>query len=80
MACGAAVITSDVASLPELVGDAALRVDPDDMPALADAIVRVLTDSALRNALQQAGPLRAAAFTWDRCARAMLAVYDEAVT
>ncbi len=80
MACGTPVITSDVSSLPELVGDAALRVDPDNTPALADAIVRVLTDASLRNALQQAGPRRAAGFTWERCARAMLEIYDAALS
>lgn len=80
MACGTPVLTSDVSSLPEVVGDAAIRVDPDDTTALAEAIVRVLSDPALGAALRQAGPLRAAAFTWNRCARAMLEVYDEALT
>ncbi len=79
MACGVPVITSEVASLPEVVGDAALRIDPRDEAALADALTRVLTDAALRASLRARGPARAQHFTWERCARATLAVYEEAL-
>jgi glycosyltransferase involved in cell wall biosynthesis len=79
MACATPVITADVASLPEVVGDAALRVDPRDDAALAAAITRVLTDQEIRESLRRAGPARARTFTWERCARETLAVYGEAL-
>jgi glycosyltransferase involved in cell wall biosynthesis len=79
MACGTPVLASDVSSLPEVVGDAALTVDPADDEALAAAIARALTDGELRRRLRGAGPARARQFTWERCARETLAVYDDAV-
>ena len=75
MACGTPVIVSDVSSLPEVVGDAGLRIDPRDEDGLTSAIVRVLQDSALRATLRSAGLARARQFTWDKAARALLAVY-----
>ena len=59
MACGAAVVVSDVSSLPEVVGDAALRVDPLSTPAIASALTRVLDDAALRAQLRAAARARA---------------------
>ncbi|GIW07557.1 MAG: glycosyl transferase family 1 [Dehalococcoidia bacterium] len=76
MACGAAVVTTTAASLPEVAGDAALLVPPDDAVALAGAIARLLADGALRAALAARGRERAASFTWDRTARETLAVYQ----
>lgn len=75
MACGTPVIVSDVSSLPEVVGDAGVRVDPRDEAGLAEAIVRVVGDSALRAGLREAGLRRAREFTWDRAARELLGVY-----
>ena len=69
MACGTPAIVSDVTSLPEVVGDAALLVDPHDTSALGDALVRLLTDSALRARLRAAGLERARRFDWDETAR-----------
>jgi alpha-1,3-rhamnosyl/mannosyltransferase len=68
MACGCPVVTSNRASLPEVVGDAALACDPLDTSAIADAIATLLTDAAAAARLRAAGPLRAAGFTWSRCA------------
>jgi alpha-1,3-rhamnosyl/mannosyltransferase len=68
MACGRPVITSDAASLPEVVGDAALTVDPRDADALSAAIARLMEDVELVERLSQAGPARAARFTWPRSA------------
>ena len=79
MACGAAVICSRAGSLPEVVGDAALLIDPDDPGALAAAIDRVLADTALRAALSDAGRRRAATFSWRRAAEETLKVYARAV-
>lgn len=76
MACGAPVITSNTSSLPEVVGDAALLVDPHDSNALASAIDRVLQDEQLREDLRRKGYQRAQQYTWESSARKMLAVYE----
>jgi len=75
MACGTPVVVADVSSLPEVVGDAGLRIDPHDPDALADAILRLVEDSALRESLRKAGFAQARKFTWDRAARELLAAY-----
>jgi glycosyltransferase involved in cell wall biosynthesis len=77
MACGTPVVTSNVTSLPEVVGDAALTVDPTDEAALADAIRQALTDEPLRAQLRTAGLARAAAFSWERTAAETLGVYRQ---
>jgi len=77
MACGAPVITSNVSSLPEVAGNAALMVDPRDTAALAGAIERLLTDSALAAEQRRKGLERAAQFSWQRTARETLAVYRQ---
>lgn len=68
MACGSAVITSRAAALIEITGDAALHADAEPR-ALADAMLRVVGDDALRRAMGERGRERARAFTWERCAR-----------
>lgn len=75
MACGAAVVTSNRASLPEVVGDAAVLVDPLDVSGMAAAMYRVLDDGALRTELGAKGVRRAALFSWDRVCRTYLDVY-----
>ena len=77
MACGTPVVCSNVASLPEVVGDAAITVDPTDVEALAGAMHRVLSDPDLHQDLRRRGLERAAAFTWERTARSTLEVYGE---
>jgi len=77
MAAGAPVITSNVSSLPEVVGDAALLIDPLDPMAIADAMRRVLMDSDLREALRQRGYQRAKVFSWERSVRRVREIYDE---
>jgi len=76
MACGTPVICGNRASLPELVGDASLLVDPDDVSALADAISRLLADESRRGALRQRGLARAHLFSWERVAKQTMAVYQ----
>jgi glycosyltransferase involved in cell wall biosynthesis len=76
MAAGAPVITSNVSSLPEVVGDAAVLIDPMDAGAIADAIVRVLSDSALRADLIRRGLERAKAFSWERSVARTCEVYQ----
>ncbi len=75
MACGTAVLTSNVSSLPEVAGDAAMLVDPHDESALAEALKRLLTDSGERDRVAALGPDQAAKFDWLRTARATEEVY-----
>lgn len=77
MKCGAAVIVGNRTSLPEVVGDAALAVDPFDIDAIAGAIKKVINDSALRKVLSVKGQERAREFNWRETARKTLAVYEE---
>jgi glycosyltransferase involved in cell wall biosynthesis len=81
MACGAPVICSNAGPLPEVAGDAALLLPPQDPRAWADAIERVLTDSALRDRLRARGfhRLRSQSFSWERAAVATREVYREAL-
>ena len=77
MASGTPVVTSNVSSLPEVVGDAALLVDPKDADAIAGAIQRILTDRDLRRSLTQKGLGRAHDFSWERSVRRIRDVYLE---
>ncbi len=75
MACGTPVITSNVSSLPEVAGDAALMVDPTDLDALIAALERLIGSEALRHDLATRGLARARAFTWDRSAQQLSDIY-----
>jgi glycosyltransferase involved in cell wall biosynthesis len=77
MACGAPVITSNTTALPEVAGDAAILINPEDPEELAEAMIRVISDTRLRETLQGRGIERAREFTWGRTARQTLAVYRE---
>ena len=79
MKCGAPVITGNRTSLPEVVGDAGLLVDPFDVDALGAAINRLISNSELRAELTTKGLERAKLFDWRETARQTLAVYQEAV-
>jgi len=68
MACGAPVVTSMNTSLPEVVGDAAVAVDPESVESIKDGILRVTGSAGLRDELRQKGRARAAGFTWERTA------------
>jgi glycosyltransferase involved in cell wall biosynthesis len=78
MSCGAPVVAANTSSLPELVGDAALCVSPQDSHALAEAMSRILTDEALRDELVRRGFEQARRFSWPVCAQKTLAVLAEA--
>jgi glycosyltransferase involved in cell wall biosynthesis len=71
------VLTSDTGALPETVGRSALTVDPFTTDAIADGIIRLLTDDALRDELVAAGLARARELSWDAVADRTLAVYEE---
>ncbi len=75
MACGIPVVVSNVSSLPEVVGNAALLVDPTDVEAWTVALHRLLTDDTLWKELQEKGFERARQFSWERTAQETLAVY-----
>jgi len=77
MACGVPVITSNNSSLPEVVGDAAVMIDPRDPDELAGAIEKVLADDQLRRSLAVAGRERAGRFSYRRSARQLLNVIEE---
>jgi glycosyltransferase involved in cell wall biosynthesis len=77
MACGAPTITSSTSSLPEVAGDAALLIDPDDVEGLARAMVNTLFDADLQRSLRQRGYERARLFTWQRAAASTNALYRE---
>jgi glycosyltransferase involved in cell wall biosynthesis len=75
LACGAVVLAADATAIPEVAGDAAVLVDPDDDGAVAEGLLRAATDEALRSRLRLGGPVRAAAFTWDACAERTMEAY-----
>lgn len=76
MASGTAVITSNVSSLPEVAGSAALLIDPEDTAALSSALAQALQDSAWRQQARSAGLARAAQFSWGQCVAATVQVYQ----
>lgn len=79
MACGIPVITTDVSSLPEIVGEAGLLVPPDDVEALFEGINKVLYDEGLRLNMARRGTEQAAKFSWEWAARSTLEVYRQAI-
>jgi alpha-1,3-rhamnosyl/mannosyltransferase len=80
MASGTPVIASSASTLPEVVGDAGLLVDPADDLALARAIEQLDEDDTLWIRLRSAGMARAAGFSWRRCARETLAIYRKVLS
>ncbi len=74
MSCGTPVLASSASSLPEVVGDAGLLLDPQDPGAWSDAVQRIMEEGELRQRLSRKGLERAALFTWERCARETLDV------
>lgn len=77
MQCGAPVITSNVSSLPEIAGDAAIFIDPLDNDAFQNALLKLYKNSGLRKTLSEKGKERATLFPWDKCISKTLAVYNQ---
>jgi glycosyltransferase involved in cell wall biosynthesis len=75
MAAGCPVVAANASALPEVTGEAALLVPPDDLPAWSEAVLRLLRDDRLRESLVEKGRERASRYTWDACATRTLAVY-----
>ena len=76
MACGTPVITSNISSLPEVAGNAAVLVNPNDVQAMIDATLRIKNDDTYRQDLVRNGLLRAQHFTWEKSAERVARVYE----
>jgi alpha-1,3-rhamnosyl/mannosyltransferase len=76
MACGTPVVTSNVSSIAEIVGEGGIQVDPNDVKSLRNAIERVIEDTHLKENLRTLGFKRAKLFSWENCARDTLDVYS----
>ncbi len=79
MACGCPVVAADCTSLPEVVGQAGVLVEPLRPASIGEAICQILEDDAFRRDLRERGLERASEFSWNRCARETLAVYERAL-
>jgi glycosyltransferase involved in cell wall biosynthesis len=79
MQCGTPVITSNTSSLPEVVGDAGIQIDPKDEDALCQAIIELLNNSELRKKLSKKGIDRSRQFSWSKCAEETVKVYHIAL-
>lgn len=79
MACGTPVVTSNAASLPEVVADAALTAAPDDIDGLSEAVRILLEDEDLRGDYIKRGYENAGRFTWDRCASKVASLYQQII-
>jgi glycosyltransferase involved in cell wall biosynthesis len=77
MACGTPVVTSNTSSLPEVVGDAALLIDPYDERDLANALLKIVYDEKLRAVLRERGLVQSKKFTWRNAAEKTLQLYRE---
>ncbi len=80
MACGTPVVSSNSSSLPEVVGDAGVLVNPHGVEEMSEAMQRLLSDNALRAEMATRGLAQARTFSWQRAAAETLQVYDRAMT
>jgi glycosyltransferase involved in cell wall biosynthesis len=76
-ACGAPVIATTRSPLPELLGEGAIILEPEDRAGWTNAVATVLTDSARRERMRTAGLAAAAKLSWKNSARQLLAIFDE---
>lgn len=79
MRCGTPVVVSNVTSIPEVVGDAGIMVDPYNVDEIAAGLYKVLTDTALRERMRSRGLQRAEMFSWAKAARQTLNIYNRMV-
>jgi glycosyltransferase involved in cell wall biosynthesis len=80
MACGCPVVVSNVASLPEVCGDAAYYIDPHNIESIAEGIYRVLTDESLRQSLINKGLERVKLFSWKKAAKEHIKIFEEVLS
>ena len=79
IACGCPVIASNASSIPEVVGDAGIMVDPYDVDNLAKTIYKVLTSEGLRETMIEKGLKRAKQFNWEKVAKEILGILEEVI-
>ena len=77
MACGTPVLSARRASLPEILGDAALLVEPESVEDICSGMERLAEDASLRTELSKKGMERAGAFTWEKSALILREIYKE---
>ncbi|MFZ0219857.1 MAG: glycosyltransferase family 1 protein [Candidatus Aquirickettsiella sp.] len=75
MASGIPTLTSSESAMPEIIGDAAMQVNPFDIDRIADKLNQLINDLSLRERLKQLGPIQAAKFSWESCIENTIAVY-----
>ena len=80
MTCGCPVITSNISSLPEVVGQAGITVNPENIEGLANQVKNVLSNEDLRSEMRAKGISRARIFSWDTCVRETLKTYEESAS
>lgn len=80
MACGTPVVAADASSTPEVVGEAAYLVDPDNSRAMGGALIASLIQDDLHESMRNMGLARATNFTWERTARETLAIYEKVIS
>jgi glycosyltransferase involved in cell wall biosynthesis len=80
MACGTPVVAANTSSIPEIAGDAALLVEARDSKGIAEAMVHVLSDGELASGMAQKGLKRSSMFSWEKCARETLMVYNQTLS
>jgi glycosyltransferase involved in cell wall biosynthesis len=80
MACGIPVITSNTSSLPEVIGDAGIMIDPTDVGSLCEAMYNVLSKKELWNHMSGMGLERSKLFSWEKAAKKILEIYDEVLS
>ncbi len=76
LACGVPVVGSNASSIPEIVGDAGMLVDPHNARAMAGALIAVCTEDSLHDELSERALAQAAKFSWEKCARETVAAYE----
>ncbi len=79
MACGTPVVTSNVSSIPEVVGEAGIMVDPNSVDAITQAVMTIYKDPFLQSQLIEKGLLRVKSFTWESTAQQVASVYEEVI-
>jgi glycosyltransferase involved in cell wall biosynthesis len=79
MACGCPVITSNTSSLPEVVGDAGIMIDPNDINSLTESMLKILTNNQLREEMSKKSLERAKMFSWKKTAKETWNVYEDVV-
>ena len=79
MSLGCPVIASNVTAVPEVVGDAGILLDPDDLAGWREMMSKVLADGTLREELSSRGSQRSSLFTWEKAAKLQIAAYEQAI-